>query len=110
MKRASPVLVSSAGAHALAAYETWMREREDLAAASIRNYVSDRSHFIAWYEQQACQTAGDDGGLFSPREITTEALFRYRDVLSPQTCLDQSRASQPQALLSPGMFSTSGKC
>jgi len=81
MKRDSTPPVSSAGADALAVYEAWMREREALATASIRNYVSDLSHFIAWYEQRDSQTAGDDGVLFSPREITTAVLLRYRDVL-----------------------------
>src|SRR5260221_3707855 len=55
MKRASTPPVSSAGARALAVYEAWMREQEALATASIRNYVSDLSHFIAWYEQRATQ-------------------------------------------------------
>src|SRR6266545_2063416 len=96
MKRASPPPVSSAGADALAVYEAWMKEREDLAAASIRNYVSDLSQFIAWYEQRASQT-GDDGVLFSPREITTAVLLRYRDVLQER---EQKPASINRALLS----------
>jgi LuxR family transcriptional regulator, maltose regulon positive regulatory protein len=97
MKRASTPHVSSAGADALAVYEAWMREREDLATASIRNYVSDLSHFIAWHEQRASQTAGDDGMLFSPREITTAVLLRYRDVLQER---EQKPASINRALLS----------
>src|SRR5262249_25734228 len=78
-------------------YEVWMREREDLATASIRNYLSDLSHFIAWYEQQTSQTAGDDGVLFSPREITTAVLLRYRNVLQER---EQKPASINRALLS----------
>ncbi len=97
MKRASTPHVSSAGADAMAVYEAWMREREDLATASIRNYVSDLSHFIAWYEQRASQTAGDDGVLFSPREITTAVLLRYRDLLQER---EQKPASINRALLS----------
>jgi LuxR family maltose regulon positive regulatory protein len=97
MKRASTPPVSSAGARALAVYEVWMREREDLATASIRNYVSDLSHFIAWYEQWADHPAGDDGMLFSPREITTAVLLRYRDVLQER---EQKPASINRALLS----------
>ncbi len=97
MKRASTPQVSSTGARALAVYETWMREREALATASIRNYVSDLSHFIAWYEQQASQAAGDTGVLFSPREITTVVLLRYRDVLQER---EQKPASINRALLS----------
>jgi len=97
MKRASTPPVSSAGARALAVYEAWMREQEALATASIRNYVSDLSHFIAWYEQRATQAAGDTGVLFSPREITTAELLRYRDVLQER---EQKPASINRALLS----------
>src|SRR5579859_1410377 len=97
MKRASTPSVSSAGARALAAYSAWMRERENLATASLRNYVSDLSHFIAWYEQQASQTAGDVGVLFAPREITSAVLLRYRDVLQEH---EHKPASINRALLS----------
>jgi len=97
MKRASTPPVSSAGARALAVYEAWMREQEALATASIRNYVSDLSHFIAWYEQRATQVAGDTGVLFSPSEITTAELLRYRDVLQER---EQKPASINRALLS----------
>lgn len=97
MKRASPPPVSSAGTAALAAYSAWMREREALATASVRNYVSDLSHFIAWYEQWTSQAAGDGGVLFVPREITTEVLLRYRDVLQKR---EQKPASINRALLS----------
>ncbi len=97
MKRASTPPVSSAGARALAVYEAWMREQEALATASIRNYVSDLSHFIAWYEQRATQAAGDTGVLFSPREITTAELLRYRDVLQER---EHKPASINRALLS----------
>ncbi|HLZ60520.1 MAG TPA: tyrosine-type recombinase/integrase [Ktedonosporobacter sp.] len=97
MKRASTPHVSSAGTDALAAYEAWMRERENLATASIRNYVSDLSHFIAWYEQRADHPAGDDGVLFSPREITTAVLLGYRDVLQER---EQKPTSINRALLS----------
>src|SRR5579863_4954014 len=97
MKRASTPPVSSAGADALAGYEAWMREREDLATASIRNYVSDLSLFIAWYELQTSYTAGDNGVLFSPREVTTAMLLRYRDMLQER---EQKPASINRTLLS----------
>jgi LuxR family maltose regulon positive regulatory protein len=97
MKRASTPPVSSAGARALAVYEAWMREREALTTVSIRNYVSDLSHFIAWYEQRADHPAGDGGVLFSPHEITTAVLLRYRDVLQER---EQKPASINRALLS----------
>jgi integrase/recombinase XerC len=46
MKRTAHPPLSSAGQEALASYECWLREREDLTVASIRNYLSDLRHFI----------------------------------------------------------------
>jgi LuxR family maltose regulon positive regulatory protein len=74
-----------------------MREREALAPASLRNYVSDLSQFIAWYEQRAPQPAGASSALFSLREITTAVLLRYRDALHER---EQKPASINRALLS----------
>src|SRR5579884_3356447 len=81
MKRASLPPMSSTGAAALAAYEAWMKEREALATASIRNYVSDLAQFIAWYERRGSRIAKGADALFSPREITTAVLLEYRNVL-----------------------------
>jgi hypothetical protein len=52
MKRTAHPSLSSAGHEALASYTHWLREREDLASASIRNYLSDLRHFMAWYETE----------------------------------------------------------
>jgi hypothetical protein len=52
MKRTAHPPLSHTGNEALASYEHWLREREDLALASIRNYLSDLRHFIAWYETE----------------------------------------------------------
>jgi integrase/recombinase XerC len=73
MKRAAHPPLSDVGHKALAFYERWLREREDLAAASIRNYLSDLRHFIAWYET-AQETYVHD--CFTPQGITTPALTR----------------------------------
>src|SRR5262249_17430939 len=51
----------------------------------------------AWYEQWTDHPAGGDGVLFSPREITTAVLLRYRDVLQER---GQKPASINRALLS----------
>ena len=40
MKRTAHPPLSHAGLEALALYEHWLREREDLTVASIRNYLS----------------------------------------------------------------------
>jgi integrase/recombinase XerD len=93
MKRTAHPLLSPAGLEALACYEHWLREREDLAPASIRNYLSDLRHFIAWYEREA-QTHD----CFTPQGITTPALTRYRTYL--QTVGRQKPASVNRSLIS----------
>src|SRR3989440_12992058 len=95
MKRTAHPSLSPVGQEALASYERWLREREDLAAASIRNYLSDLRHFIAWYETQR-EAHGHDS--FTPQEITTPALTRYRTYL--QTVQRQKPASVNRSLIS----------
>ena len=95
MKRTALPSLSSVGLEALASYERWLREREDLAAASIRNYLSDLRHFIAWYETER-EAHGHD--FFTPQEITTPALTRYRTYL--QTVQRQKPTSVNRALIS----------
>ena len=95
MKRTAHPSLTPLGQEALASYERWLREREDLAAASIRNYLSDLRHFIAWYETQQ-EAHGHDS--FTPQEITTPALTRYRTHL--QTVQRQKPASVNRSLIS----------
>jgi len=95
MKRTAHPSLTPPGQEALASYERWLREREDLAAASIRNYLSDLRHFIAWYETQQ-EAHGHDS--FTPQEITTPALTRYRTHL--QTVQRQKPASVNRSLIS----------
>lgn len=78
MKRTAHPPLSPAGLDALASYEHWLREREDLTAASIRNYLSDLRHFIVWYETEQEVYVHD---RFTPQGITTPALTRYRSYL-----------------------------
>ncbi len=89
MKRKAHLPLSPAGLEALATYEGWLREREDLASASIRNYLSDLRHFIAW-DETGREAHVQDG--FTPQEITTPALTRYRSYL--QTVERQKPASE----------------
>ncbi len=46
MKRAAKPELFEVRAQALATYEAWMREREDLITASVRGYVSDLCQFF----------------------------------------------------------------
>jgi site-specific recombinase XerD len=95
MKRTAHPSLSPVGQEALTSYERWLREREDLAAASIRNYLSDLRHFIAWYETER-EAHAHDG--FTPQGITTPALTRYRTYL--QTVERQKPASVNRSLIS----------
>src|SRR2546421_1909119 len=95
MKRKAHLLLSPAGHEALTSYEHWLREREDLTAASIRNYLSDLRHFIAWYETEQEAHVHD---CFTVQGITTPALTRYRTYL--QTVQRQKPASVNRSLIS----------
>jgi integrase/recombinase XerC len=95
MKRTAHPPLSHAGQEALASYGYWLREREDLAAASIRNYLSDLHHFIAWYEMEREAQVHDS---FPRHGITTRVLTRYRAYL--QTVWRQKPASVNRSLIS----------
>ena len=95
MKRTAHPPLSRTGHEALASYEDWLREREDLAPASIRNYLSDLRHFIAWYETERETQVHE---CFTPQGITTPALTRYRTYL--QTVGRQKPASVNRSLIS----------
>ena len=95
MKRTAHPPLSHAGLEALALYEHWLREREDLTPASIRNYLSDLRHFIAWYETEREAQAYN---CFTPEGISTPALTRYRTYL--QTVQRQKPASVNRSLIS----------
>ena len=97
MKRTAHPSLSPGGLEALASYERWLREREDLAAASIRNYLSDLRHFMAWYEMEREATVHNDAS-FTPQGITMPALTRYRTYL--QSAQRQKPASVNRSLIS----------
>ncbi len=97
MKRAAQPSLSRSGQEALALYEHWLWEREDLTQASIRNYLSDLRHFIAWYETEREVITHDDA-TFAPQVITTPTLTRYRGLL--QIVGQQKPASVNRSLIS----------
>jgi site-specific recombinase XerD len=100
MKRQANPQLSPAGECALAQYEQTMRSKEDLTPASLRNYLSDVRHFIAWYEAREAERAVDDQKRsdFDVQAITTPTLTRYRAYL--QTVLRQKPASVNRSLIS----------
>ncbi|SRR6266567_7216968 len=95
MKRTAHPPLSRSGHEALTLYEKWLREREDLTLASIRNYLSDLRHFTAWYEAEREVQAHD---CFTAQGITTPALTRYRTYL--QAVQRQKPASVNRSLIS----------
>lgn len=100
MKRQANPRLSSAGTCALAQYEQTLREQEDLAPASLRNYLSDVRHFMAWYEAREAEQAVDDQRRsdFDVQAITTPTLTHYRSY--PQTVQRQKPASVNRSLIS----------
>jgi len=94
MKRQANPLLSRAGEQALEQYEQALREQENFTAASIRHYLSDLRHCIAWYENEREATVHN---CFTPQGITTPALTRYRTYL--QTVQRQKPASVNRSLI-----------
>src|SRR5260221_5200815 len=95
MKRQANPLLSLAGEQALEQYEQALREQEDLTASSIRHYLSDLRHLIAWYENEREATVHN---CFTPQGITTPALTHYRTYL--QTVQRQKPVSVNRSLIS----------
>src|SRR5438552_13471279 len=94
MKRQAMPQLSLSGEQALVAYEQTLLEQEDLALASVRNYLSDVRQFIAWYESHI----DTEVHIFAPQLITTPAITRYRTYL--QTDQRQRPASVNRSFVS----------
>jgi integrase/recombinase XerC len=79
-KRTSQPALSELGEQILAQYEHQLRVEEDLARATIRNYLSDLRHFVAWCESVWKQ--GREAEIpFAPGVVTTPTLTDYRTYL-----------------------------
>jgi len=79
-KRAKRPDLSAAGEQALKQYEQRLCLEEDLAAATIRNYLSDLRHFAAWCESTWKQ-GREENLVFTPERITTPTITNYRTYL-----------------------------
>jgi integrase/recombinase XerD len=99
-KRANTPLLSSSGQSTLTAFGRQLRETEDLRPATVRNYVSDVRHFLAWCKARWQEETSQDTtqGAFAPAAITTPTLTAYRAYL--QTTLGLRPASINRALIS----------
>jgi integrase/recombinase XerD len=67
--------LSPAAQVALDAYQHHLRDEVDLRPATVRNYLSDLQHFMAWCEGQDVEQS------FSLERIATPTLTRYREHL-----------------------------
>lgn len=97
MKRDACPVVSLSGEQALAGYAYVLREEEDLAAATIRNYLSDLRHFVVWCEAK-WQEGQEEALSFTPEAVTTPTLTSYRTYV--QHSLYLKPASVNRALIS----------
>lgn len=76
-RRANQPVLSTQGERLLAQYERQLRVEEDLAPATIRNYLSGLRHFAAWYESTWKQGRETEPS-FVPERVTTSTLTDYR--------------------------------
>jgi len=79
-KRAKRPDLSEAGELALKQYEQPLCIEEDLTAATIRNYLSDLCHFVAWCET-IWQQGREEIWSFTPEAVTSPTLTHYRTYL-----------------------------
>jgi integrase/recombinase XerD len=97
MKREALPDLSGVGEQVLASYEHTLRQEEDLAQASVRNYLSDLRHFAAWCEVR-WQEGEEYEPPFTPAAVTPPTLPQYRTSL--QHVLHLKSASVKHALIS----------
>jgi integrase/recombinase XerD len=79
-KRAAKPRISAAGEMELERYGGYLREEQDLADDTVRNYLSDLRQFAAFCE--ATWAEGEEAGeAFSPQGVTTPTITLYRSHL-----------------------------
>jgi len=79
-KRAEQPTLSGGGEQVLVRYEHQLNTEEDLAATTIRNYLSDLRHFVVWCES-VCKQGQEEELSFTPGAVTTATLTDYRAYL-----------------------------
>src|SRR5947209_6304918 len=92
MKRQANPLLSLSGEQALVQYEQALREQEDLTPVSIRNYLSDLRHFMAWYEACVPEHTTDT-------QVRFLAKYRGGCMKNEKHLLSRSRCEYPLSLL-----------
>ena len=80
MKRIARPKLSNEGEKELERFGNYLREEQDLAADTVRNYLSDLRQFAAFCE--ATWAEGEEAGEpFSPANVTTPTITLYRSHL-----------------------------
>ncbi len=80
MRRMNKPVLSASGQQALDHYGAYLQHEVDSSAATVRNYLSDLQHFIAWCESTWAE-GQEQGRSFTPAAMTTLLLTRYRTYL-----------------------------
>ena len=82
MKRSEKPRVSEAGEKEIERYGRYLREEQDLSAATVRNYLSDLRGFAVFCESSFAWAEGEESGeSFSPLSVTTPTITLYRSHL-----------------------------
>ncbi|MDP9474370.1 MAG: tyrosine-type recombinase/integrase [Actinomycetota bacterium] len=79
-KRAAKPDLSPAGKGEIRRYEGYLRDEQDLASDTVRNYLSDLRQFAAFCEVSWAE-GEEAGGPFSPASVTTPTITLYRSHL-----------------------------
>jgi integrase/recombinase XerD len=82
-RRANQPTLSGSGEQTLALYEHHLRVEDDLARATIRNYLSDLRLFAAWCES-VWKQGREAKPPFTPAAVATPTLTDYRAYLQQQ--------------------------
>jgi integrase/recombinase XerC len=97
VRRAAKPKLSMAGEGELERYGAYLRDGQDFAADTVRNYLSDLRQFAAFCE--ASWAEGEEAGEpFSPANVTTPTITLYRSHL--KNALELKPASINRHLIS----------
>ena len=97
MKRTAKPRLSPGGEKELEGYGGYLRDEQDLASDTVRNYLSDIRQFAAFCE--ASWAEGEESGeRFSPANVTTPTVTLYRSHL--KNALEMKPASINRHLVS----------
>ncbi len=80
MDGADKLRLSAAGEQELDRYGRYLREEQDLSAATVRNYLSDLKGFALFCESSWSE-GEESGEAFSPKSVTTPTITMYRSHL-----------------------------